>query len=114
MAWDDSMYGARQETACLLIEGADLARQLTEAISHISGTYREEEMMYKLIPTPGVMPAGIPGLWYTGEKRPVMATACMGVKLQMNTNFILSLDIGKGFDPQLSDLFIGMATTYVF
>lgn len=80
----------------------------------ITKTYREEEMMYKLIPTPGVMPASIPGLWYTGEKRPVMATAGMGVKLQMNTNFILSLDIGKGFDPQLSDLFIGMATTYVF
>ena len=44
MAWDDSMYGARQETACLPIEGADLSQQLTEAISHISGTYREEEM----------------------------------------------------------------------
>ena len=24
MAWDDSMYGNRQETACLPIEGADL------------------------------------------------------------------------------------------
>ncbi len=44
MAWDDSMYGARQETACLPIEGADLSQQLTEAISHLSGTYREEEM----------------------------------------------------------------------
>ena len=44
MAWDDSMYGARQETACLPIEGADLSRQLAEAVTHISGTYREEEM----------------------------------------------------------------------
>ena len=44
MVWDDSMYGARQETACLPIEGADLSQQLTEATSHISGTYREEEM----------------------------------------------------------------------
>ena len=44
MAWDDSMYGARQETACLPIEGADLSRQLSEAITHITGTYQEAEM----------------------------------------------------------------------
>ena len=44
MAWDDSMYGARQETACLPIEGADLAQQLKEAVSHITGTYLEAEL----------------------------------------------------------------------
>ena len=44
MAWDDSMYGARQETACLPIEGADLAQQLREAVSHITGTYQEAEL----------------------------------------------------------------------
>jgi len=69
----------------------------------ITKTYRQEEMMYNL-----------PTTWYLDEKRPMMASAGMGVKLHMNTNFILSVDIGKGFDPQLSDLFVGMATTYVF
>ncbi len=48
------------------------------------------------------------------RKLPVMASAGIGGKLHMNTNFILSLDVAKGFDPQLSDLMVGMATTYVF
>ena len=43
-----------------------------------------------------------------------MASAGMGVKLHMNTNFILSVDFGKAFDPELSDFMVGMATTYVF
>ena len=44
MAWDDSMYGSRQETACLPIEGADLSRQLAEAVTHITGTYQAAEL----------------------------------------------------------------------
>ena len=44
MAWDDSMYGNRKETACLPVEGTDLAQQLQEAISHIRGTYQEAEL----------------------------------------------------------------------
>ncbi|MBQ9210157.1 MAG: DEAD/DEAH box helicase family protein [Clostridia bacterium] len=43
MIWDDSMYGAHQETACQPLEGAELSRQLAEAITRISGTYRAEE-----------------------------------------------------------------------
>ena len=43
MVWDDSMYGAHQETACQPLEGADLAEQLSEAVTRISGTYRAEE-----------------------------------------------------------------------
>ncbi len=43
MAWDDSMYGNRKETACLPLEGADLAEQLAQAVKRISGTYREAE-----------------------------------------------------------------------
>ena len=43
MAWDDSMYGNRKETACLPLEGADLAEQLAQAVERISGTYREAE-----------------------------------------------------------------------
>ena len=53
-------------------------------------------------------------LYYQEKKLPVMASAGIGGKLHMNTNFILSLDFGKAFDPQLSDFMVGMATTYVF
>ena len=45
---------------------------------------------------------------------PVMAAFGLGGKIQMNTNFILSLEVGRGLDPQVSDWTIGMATTYVF
>ena len=51
---------------------------------------------------------------YQDKKLPVAASAGMGVKLHMNTNFILSVDFGKAFDPELSDFMVGMATTYVF
>ena len=44
MVWDDSMYGAHQETACQPLEGADLAELLSEAVTRISGTYRAEEV----------------------------------------------------------------------
>ena len=44
MVWDDSMYGAHQETACQPLDGADLAQQLAEAVTKLSGTYREEEL----------------------------------------------------------------------
>ena len=40
MVWDDSMYGARQETACLPIEGAAFSVQLAEAVTHITGSYQ--------------------------------------------------------------------------
>jgi len=52
--------------------------------------------------------------FYQTEKCPIMASAGCGIKLHMNTNFILSLDFAKGFDPQLSNFMIVMATTYVF
>ena len=41
-------------------------------------------------------------------------SAGIGGKIHMNTNFILSLEVAKGFDPQLSDLTVAMATTYLF
>ena len=46
--------------------------------------------------------------------RPLMASAGCGAKLHMNTNFILSVDFAKAFDPELSDFMVGMGTTYVF
>ena len=44
MVWDDSMYGNRQETACIPLEGAELAEQLAEAVTRITGTYQEAEL----------------------------------------------------------------------
>ena len=44
MAWDDSMYGSKQETACLPIEGADLKEQLASAVRSITGEYHAVEM----------------------------------------------------------------------
>lgn len=52
--------------------------------------------------------------FYQDRQLPLMASAGAGAKLHMNTNFILSVDVGKAFDPQLSDWMIGMGTTYVF
>ena len=43
IAWDDSMYGGRKETACLPLEGADLASQLHEAVERLQGSYLEAE-----------------------------------------------------------------------
>ena len=44
MAWDDSMYGSKQETACLPLEGADLSEQLASAVRSITGEYHAVEM----------------------------------------------------------------------
>ena len=52
--------------------------------------------------------------FYQDRRLPLMASAGMGGKLHMNTNFILSVDVGKAFDPQLSNWTVSMATTYVF
>lgn len=52
--------------------------------------------------------------FYQERRLPVMAALGLGGKLQMNTNFILSLDVGRGLEPQLSEWTVGMATTYVF
>ena len=71
----------------------------------ITKTYRADEQ--KNAPTGAIAV-------YQNKRLPVMASAGVGAKLHMNTNFILSLDVAKGFDPQLSDLMVGMGTTYVF
>ncbi len=44
MVREDGMYGNANETACVPIEGADLAEQLAEAITHIQGQYQEAEL----------------------------------------------------------------------
>lgn len=44
MAWWKNMYGNQEETACLPLEGKDLAAQLAEAISHIRGQIQAWEL----------------------------------------------------------------------
>lgn len=43
MAWDDSMYGSRQETACIPLDGTDLAEQLAAAMRNITGQITKVE-----------------------------------------------------------------------
>ena len=52
-------------------------------------------------------------LWQDATEE-IHCSAGIGGKIHMNTNFILSLEVGKGFNPQLSDLTVSMATTYMF
>ena len=52
-------------------------------------------------------------LWQEADER-IHCSAGIGGKIHMNTNFILSLEVGKGFNPQLSALTLSMATTYMF
>lgn len=68
----------------------------------ITRTYRLDEQ--KALPT----------LWRDASKEAVFLSAGAGVKLHMNTNFILSIELAKGFNPQLGDLTVSMATTYMF
>ena len=44
MAFDESMYGGEKDTACKPIPGADLARQLRDAVSNIRGQITENEL----------------------------------------------------------------------
>ena len=52
-------------------------------------------------------------IWQDADER-FHSSAGIGGKIHMNTNFILSLEVAKGFNPQLSDLTVAMATTYLF
>jgi len=74
-------------------------------LAGITKTYRADEQKNAL---PGSIAV------FQDRKLPIMASAGVGGKLHMNTNFILSLDFAKAFDPQLSDFMVGMGTTYVF
>lgn len=48
----------------------------------------------------------------TGEW--IHASAGIGGKIHVNTNFILSIEYGKAFNPQLADNSLSMSTTYLF
>ena len=44
MAFDDKMYGYERETTCKPLPGADLGQQLSEAVTHIQGSYQAAEL----------------------------------------------------------------------
>ena len=69
------------------------------------GTFKEHQKLQSL--TDHVR------LWQDATEK-VHCSAGIGAKLHMNTSFILSLEVGKGFNPQLSALTVSMATTYMF
>ena len=60
---------------------------------------------------------GITDEWrqsYAEATERIHSSAGVGAKIHMNTNFIISVEVAKGFNPQLSDLTVAMATTYTF
>ena len=54
-----------------------------------------------------------PRLWVDASEK-IHPSAGLGAKIHMNTNFMISVEVGKAFNPNLSDLTVAMATTYLF
>jgi len=76
-------------------------------VATITRGYRADEQRGVGSPTDGRP------LWQDAAER-IHCSAGAGGKIHMNTNFILSLEVGKGFHPQLADLTVSMSTTYLF
>lgn len=51
---------------------------------------------------------------YQDKKLPVMVAFGIGGKIQMNTNFVMSFDVGRGLDPQVGTWTVSTASTYLF
>ena len=51
---------------------------------------------------------------YVDSNRRVFMSAGMGAKFHMNTNFMISLEMGRGFDREVGATTFSMATTYLF
>ena len=69
---------------------------------------------YRLHEQRNALPAGGGPILYQEAPGKLFASAGIGGKIHMDTNFVLSIEIGKGFNPQLSDLTVSMSTTYTF
>ena len=76
-------------------------------IAAITRKYRPDEQKNALF-------AGGDVVLYQDATDRFFHSAGIGAKIHMNTNFILSLEVGKAFNPQLSELTVAMATTYLF
>ena len=51
---------------------------------------------------------------YQDRKLPLMVAFGIGGKIQMNTNFVMSFDVGRGLDPQVGTWTVSTASTYLF
>jgi len=54
------------------------------------------------------------GALYQDRGKRLFASAGCGVKLHMNTNFILSVDLGRAFDKEVACTTVSMGTMYMF
>lgn len=101
-AWANIELRARLFSFDLFKQRFDLVLNPFFDAATITRTYRLEEQKT------------IPSFWRDASKEPVFLSAGIGGKLHMNTNFILSIEVGKGFNPQLGEWTVSMATTYMF
>ena len=101
-AWANIELRARIASFQLFKQRFDLVLNPFLDAGTITRTYRLDEQK------------SIPALWRDASKEAVFLSAGAGGKLHMNTNFILSLEVGKGFNPQIGEWTVSMATTYMF
>ena len=106
-AWGNFELRAKVLQFNLFNQHFDLVINPFYDIAAITREYRPEEHAKMKSLT------GTRRIWQDADKR-FFHSAGIGGKIHMNTNFILSLEVAKGFDPQLSDLTVAMATTYLF
>lgn len=106
-AWGNFELRAKVLQFNLFKQHFDLVVNPFVDLATITREYRPDEHRNALL-------AGGNTILYQESTGKLFASAGIGGKIHMNTNFILSLEVGKGFDPQLSDLTVSMATTYLF
>lgn len=73
----------------------------------ITRNYRLEEQKAAVSPNPDIP-------LYQERKLPVMVSFGIGGKIQMNTNFVMSFDVGRGLDPQVGAWTISTSSSYLF
>ncbi len=76
-------------------------------IATITRKYRLDDQREPILPVKDVV-------FFQDADQKLFPSAGIGGKIHMNTNFILSLEVAKAFHPQLADLTVSMATTYLF
>ena len=110
-AWGNFELRARILQFNLFRQHFDLVVNPFYDIAAITREYRLDEQ--KNATFPGALNVGNPVIYQDAAGK-FFSSAGIGGKIHMNTNFILSLEVAKAFHPQLSDLTVSMATTYMF
>ena len=106
-AWGNFELRARVLQFNLFKQHFDLVVNPFYDIAAITKKYRLDAQKNALFADGGVV-------LYQDATGKFFSSAGIGGKIHMNTNFIISVEVAKGFDPQLSDLTVSMATTYLF